>query len=360
MSDVYERLADVLDKIPNSFTKVEDGSHLKVLEWIFAPTEAELASRMKLRGETLDELRTRLGVGFDDVETLLETMAEKGQVRAWNSSTGRRYALIPFVVGIYEEQLGRMDSEFAKVAEDFFIKGRGGELLNKSPAVFQVIPVNQAIKTELDIHPYQIAEQMLESAKSWGIRECICKKQQELLDNKCSYPSSVCLIFAPKTENAFESDELTKAITKEESLRILRESEDAGLVHCSMNIQKGHQYICNCCTCCCNILRGVSVSNAPHALVNSDYIIEVDTELCAGCGTCIDRCQFEALTIPEDVSVVDSERCVGCGVCAITCPEGALSLVDRAPEDKKERPESFMDWMTQKAVSRGVDPSEML
>jgi len=360
INDAYKRLAEVLDKIPNSYASVEDGTHLKVLRWIFTPDEADLASRMKLRGETVEEMAGRLKQNIEGMECKLETMHEKGQIRAWNSSTGRRYALIPFAVGIYEEQLDRMDKEFAQLAEDYFVTWGGGELLGTEPAIFRVIPINEAVKTELEIHPYDVAEEMIRNSKSWGLRECICKKQQALLDNPCKYPKSVCLIFAPKKENAFDEDELTQSITMEESLKILHESEEAGLVHCTMNIQRGNYYICNCCTCCCLVLRGVSLSGAPHAFVKANFIVSVDAEICSGCGTCIERCQFDALNIPEDISVVNPDLCIGCGVCVITCPESALELKSLKAEETKKPVESFMDWMTQKAISRGVDPSDLL
>ncbi len=359
MDDPYERLAAVLDKIPNSYTHVEDGTHLKVLRWIFSPEEADLASMMKLRGETVEELATRLNRDPDDLLKMLEVMIEKGQIRGWNSSTGRRYALIPFAVGIYEEQLDRMDPEFAQLVEDYFIKGRGGDLFGTEPAIFQVISVNQAVNTELEIHPYEAAERIIGGAKSWGMRECICKKHQDLLENPCSYPTSVCLVMSQQKENAFDEDELTATITKEDSLRILREAEEAGLVHCTMNIQEGHSYICNCCTCCCNVLRAVSVSGAPHAFVKSNFLAAVDADLCTGCETCVDRCQFDALSVPDGICIVDKNNCIGCGVCSLACPEDALSL-DPREGAKHSPPESFMDWMTQKATSRGVDPSDLL
>ncbi|MHA1927378.1 MAG: ATP-binding protein, partial [Candidatus Thorarchaeota archaeon] len=327
-------------------------------KWIFTSQEADLASQMKLRGETVEEIAERLLRTTDGLEELLETMDKKGQIRAWNSSTGRRYALIPFAVGIYEEQLERMDPEFSKLVEKYFIKGRGKGLFDTEPAIFKVIPVNRSVETDLEVYPYQVAEDMVESAKSWGVRDCICKKQQSQLDNECKYPLSVCMIFSSK-ENAFDSSHLTKTITKEKSLQILREAEESGLVHCSMNIQEGHSYICNCCTCCCNVLRAVSVSGQPHAFVNSDYIMHVNADACTGCEACLERCQFEALSIPDDICEVEGEKCVGCGVCAVVCPTDALSLINREGE-RIRPPEKFMDWMTQKAISRNVDPSDLL
>jgi len=51
--DPYERLAETLDNVPNGFAKTEDGTHLKVLQWIYTPDEADITSKMKLMPETV-------------------------------------------------------------------------------------------------------------------------------------------------------------------------------------------------------------------------------------------------------------------------------------------------------------------
>ncbi|MCK4568227.1 MAG: 4Fe-4S ferredoxin, partial [Candidatus Thorarchaeota archaeon] len=287
----YEELAIVLDKIPNGYPAVEDESHLRVLEWIFTPEEAELTSKLKLMGETAEEIAQRLGFSKDELESLLDIMNSKGQIRSWMSKSAgaRKYGLMPFAVGIYEEQLNRMDAEFAQLIETYLPQGFK-KITAAEPVIFQVLPVNKTIKTELEIHPYQKAEQMIESASSWGVRECICKKQKELIGEPCSYPTTVCLLIAPNVENAYDESELTKPITKEESLKLLKESEDAGLVHCTYNVQEGHNYICGCCVCCCGVLRGVESLDKPREYIKTDFIMTVDSEFCTGCGTCLDRC----------------------------------------------------------------------
>ncbi|MGY5881989.1 MAG: 4Fe-4S binding protein, partial [Candidatus Thorarchaeota archaeon] len=322
--------------------------------------EAELTSKLKLSGETAAEIAQRLNRPVDELEPLLDTMHTKGQINSWVSKRAgaRKYGLMPFAVGIYEDQLNRMDEEFAQLLESYFAQGFK-QVVATEPVIFQVLPVNKTVSTELEIHPYQKAEQLIESASSWGVRECICKKQKELIGEPCSYPTTVCLAFVPKAENYFDDSEITKPITKEEALRILKEAEEAGLVHCTYNVQTGMNYICNCCSCCCGVLRGVEVLDKPREFIKTDFIMTVNADLCTGCETCLDRCQFGALSIPEDVTVVDEARCIGCGVCALVCPESALEIVKTSP-DKPPTPENQMDWMTQRAMGRGVDPSDLL
>ena len=90
----YEELARVLDTIPNGYPAVEDGTHIKILEWIFTSEEAELASKLRLSGETAAEISQRLGRHTENIEDLLETMRSKGQVNSWMSKSAgaRKYA----------------------------------------------------------------------------------------------------------------------------------------------------------------------------------------------------------------------------------------------------------------------------
>ena len=357
--NAYEALAETLDKIPNGYAKTPDDTYLRVLMWIFDEDEADLASKMKLRGESVLDLAKRLDIPIEGLEEKLETMIDKGQITAYNTRSGRKYGLMPFAVGIYEEQWKRMDEEFAQLVEEYFKKADANQLFDTDPSIFRVVPINKVIKPELEIYPYETAEDMIKNAKSWGVRDCICKLQKELLEEPCKVTTNkaVCLPFSHK-ENAFDNSKFTDPITKEQALEYLNQAEEDGLIHCSMNIESGHYYICNCCTCCCGVLRGLTERNQPNAFVNANFLMTVDEELCIGCETCVDRCQFGALDVPDDLLVIDKDKCVGCGVCAIVCPEDALTLVSR--EDKTQPAKDFMDWMTRKAISRQVDPSDLM
>lgn len=350
----YEKLTKVFNTIPNGFPTVEDGTHLRVLEWIYEPEEAELTSKLKLSGETVKKMSKRLKIPEKELTERLEIMDSKGQIRVSTSSKGeKKYALLPFVIGVYEEQIHRMDPEFAELFEEYIQKSKGAILFSKKPAIQRVVPVNRVIKTELVIHPYSQAEEMILNSKSWGVRPCICKIQQEMIGDPCKYPDRVCLVFS-KRENKYEESLQTTPITKDEALKILKEAEEAGLVHTSMNVESGHSYICNCCTCCCGVLRSYVEWGQPHAFVKSDYVISIDVDSCIGCGKCVDRCQFSALSI-VDKKCIANDNCVGCGVCALICPNDSLSLVDRNPKEIKKPPKNILSWMLKRAVRRGVN-----
>jgi heterodisulfide reductase subunit A-like polyferredoxin len=102
------------------------------------------------------------------------------------------------------------------------------------------------------------------------------------------------------------------------------------------------------------VLRSVAEFSIPTAVASSDFFAAVDADLCAGCGDCLERCQFEALAVPEDVCLVDVGCCVGCGLCVAVCPTEALSLVRRPPGEIHAPPANLRDWMTQRAKARGL------
>jgi len=62
-------------------------------------------------------------------------------------------------------------------------------------------------------------------------------------------------------------------------------------------------------------------------------IIEIDENLCNGCGQCVPGCEEGALKIIDGKARLVSERyCDGLGACIGHCPTGALRVVDRAVE----------------------------
>jgi len=226
------------------------------------------------------------------------------------------------------------------------------------PPIHRVIPVEQAVQTGLQVLPYERASEILNQAQSWGVLNCICRVQRKLLGQKCEHPVEICLVFSKKP-NAYDKTNVIKPLTKEQALGVLRRAEEAGLVHTTGNHMGDLEYICNCCSCACAILRGAAEFGILSILTPSAFQIKVDEKLCAGCELCIERCQFKALSMVEGVCKVDERRCFGCGICVSSCGDGALSLLPRPADQVRTPPGSLGEWMMERAAVRGLDPDKL-
>lgn len=351
--DPYRELARQLDGIPNGFPSTPSGVEQRLLAKLFTPEEASVACVMRLKPEPAAVIAGRAGLDAQETYGLLRRMAARGLIEARKVEGQRAFALRPFVVGFYEAQLTRMDDELADLVEQYFTESRGG-ILRDPPSLHRVIPVGEAIPFQIEIFPYERASELLEGAKSWGVRNCICRVQQHLVGKGCERPVEACLVFAP-VEGAFEHSEADRPISKEEALDILASAAEAGLVHSTGNFRSGTNYICNCCTCCCGILRGISEFDVPTAVAHSAFQMVVEPSLCIGCGDCVDRCQFGALTVPDDLAVIDEQRCMGCGQCVLACTVDALFLERRPAAEIVPIPDSLGEWMAERGQARGLE-----
>ena len=358
--DAYRKLAQKLDAIPNGFPQTESDFELKLLAKIYTPEEAALASEMELVPETGARIARRTGGDEAKTVALLEEMVRKGLIRVIEKEGQDRFGLMPWAPGIYEEQLVRADEEFVRLFVEYVAEAVVGwaDWYNTSPPIEKVIPVEKSIPVDVQIFPYEQASALLENARSFAVRKCLCKVNKALAGAPCKYPVEVCLYFAP-TEGAFDNQPENRVITKEEALRILRETEEAGLIHSSTNVREGQWYICNCCTCCCGYMLGVSLLGIENSVAKSDFYARVDPEICTGCGTCVKRCQFSGPSLVDDKSSVDQKRCVGCGQCVMTCPSGAMTLVRKPQDQISPTPRDTEQWTMERAKNRGIPVQEL-
>lgn len=354
--DVYHKLAKVLDTLPNGFPATESGIEIRILKKIFEPEEAELFCDLRLTQETAAQISERTGRPLEGLEQKLQSMHQKGELRAFKSEAGWIFKMVPWIVGIYEFQLKRMDREFAAMCEEYS-RYWGRQFVRHGPEVMQVVPIEREIPVKQEALTYQQVSGLIENARSFMVNECICKKKQGLLDKPCSKPVEVCLAMAP-VPGVFEKNSWGgRVITKEEAYDVMKKAEEAGLVHLTSNIESGHWYICNCCGCCCDVLRAAGLG-LPN-MVNSHYYAEIDPELCTACGVCADtRCQVKAIRKGDDSCSVITKRCIGCGLCATTCPEEAVKMVHKKPEDRVSPPKDENAWLEERARRRRVDFSK--
>jgi electron transport complex protein RnfB len=350
--DVFRRLARRLDAIPNGFPATESGVELRLLAHIFTAEQATLAAVMQLEPETAATIGARAGVEKRQAHRTLKSMARLGLVHVTRAKGRLLFGLVPFVVGFYEAQLPRMDAELAQLFEAYLQESRGATIYGPTP-LHRVIPVGEAIPAGAEVFTHDHATRLISEAKAWSVRDCICRVQKRLIGEGCDHPVENCLVFAP-VAGVFDHAPVGRAITREEALDILDQAAAAGLVHTTGNYRDGHTYICNCCTCSCGILRGMAEFGVLSAVARAPFEAQVAEDLCAACGDCVARCQFQALSLGDGGAVVDRLRCVGCGQCVSVCATGALQMRRRPAHEVAPLPADEAAWLAQRAHTRGI------
>ena len=349
VAQVFARLADALDRLPNGYPRTATGVELRILMKIFSAEQAALGCVMGAQPESFEQIATRAGAPASATRRMLMAMAKKGLV--WPTKEGRDllFRLAPFIVGIYEASLPIMDHELAHLFEDYMGQGGAAGIMKPQPALHRVVPARGAVKTEL-ILPYDEVKAMILAGKSFQARDCICRVEQDLLGaRECNAPLRNCLTFS-----TIERPPRPDDIAREQALAILDQAESAGLVHTVSNFVQGVSYVCNCCGCCCGILRGVTQYGIRESVARANYTASIDPALCNGCGRCAERCQVGAIAVDGAVHSVLREACIGCGLCVTGCPTQAATLSRRPDAQEVLPPSDFAAWEKARLENRGL------
>ncbi|MBU1399205.1 MAG: 4Fe-4S binding protein [Proteobacteria bacterium] len=352
---IYKKVAKVLDTLPNGFPATESGVEIKLLKKIFTPEQADLFCDMRLTFETVEEIAQRTGRPLEGLKEMLISMAKSGQLFRTKLGRTRYFKMLPWAFGIYEFQLGRLDREFAELNEEYG-PVFGKQFFSTAPPLMQVLAIEEQISEREEPLPYERVSSIIENGQSFLVNDCICKKERGLLDKPCDRPLQVCLAIAP-IPGIFDNSPQGRVISKGEAYELLKKTEEEGLVHLSGNVQYGPIYICNCCKCCCGVLRAINEWGIPAAeVVNSHYCAEIDPDKCISCGLCLDeRCQVGAIEEGEDAYRIIRDRCIGCGLCITTCPAEAVRLVHKGKEELVTPPLTEEAWFEERGRKRGVD-----
>ena len=313
--------------------------------------------------QTVDQLVESSGFSIEKVEQLATSLAKKGLIFNQPSSAGIMvYRLLPFMlVGVMEYKFmveltgSREERELAELFEKLLQELRGqiqdnydalSPLFNTAPAVdrtvptritedgkaIQIIPVNKSLEaTEEFVLPSQTVEEIINKFDDIAVGYCFCRQRRSLLGEPCGTeaPTLNCFTFG-KSARHTAAQGFARKVTREEALKIMKEAEDAGLIHKAFHPgakeSKPETSICNCCKDCCDTLELWRSGTLP--LINSTYHLSViDLESCTGCGTCVEWCPTDAIILnAEGLAQRDESACLGCGVCSRFCPEGAISL----------------------------------
>ncbi len=349
-------LIDRLNKYPIGLP--DSDTLRRILAILFSEEEAYIASRFPLTEATLPELVRATGWESLQLKAKLEQMAEKGLVMDTTYGGKTYYLLLPGLIGFFEltfmkqrhdlpvVELAQLMTEYLygdpeqKMGREFFA---GKTPLTRSLPYEEHIPVSSQVAT------YESAREIIKNAGYGAVGMCYCRHKKEHLSESCKKNAptkEICISLGTAAKFMVRRGFAEKRST-EQLLAILEQARDLRLTHITDNIRHKPSFICNCCSCCCELLGGVQMGY-PMGVAKTNYTLEVDAETCLGCGLCQKACNVAAL---ETVGVDNGKRkkcvqvigdnCLGCGACISACPSQSLSLVHIAgrpvpPEKKKD------------------------
>jgi len=232
----------------------------------------------------------------------------------------------------------------------------GLELATSTLPKMRVIPIEESVEAGHTVATYDELRHLIERAGDHiAVQECMCRKVADLQGKHCQTTDrrEVCMSLGDLAD-LYVEEGWGRRISQQEALEIARKNEEEGLVLMPGNEQEA-SFMCACCRDCCGMLSMMANFPRPADVVASNFYAQVNTDLCTGCGTCVERCPTQAVKVEGAVSSVDLARCIGCGLCVPTCPENAMHLVKKAQEvvPPQTEEELYDRVMAQKSTLKG-------
>ncbi|MBM3241630.1 4Fe-4S ferredoxin [Candidatus Poribacteria bacterium] len=339
--DVYRELQKHLDNMPVGFPATASGVEIRLLKHLFTPEEAEIALNLSAVPETLERIYGRVknskDISREELEEILDGLVEKGAIMGGKTLTkgreGKYYRKAQLAIGMFEFQVNRLTKEFA---QDFFQYGDEAfaeAFHTKKTSQLRTIPINKSIRPEYHVGTYDNAKLIVQnSVGPISVHHCVCRQARDKLEQPCKQTDirETCITFQGAAKSLIESG-VGRELSKEEAFELLDRAEEVGMVLQPENNQNP-SFICCCCGCCCGVLTMAKKFPRPAEYFHTNFFAEVDKNLCAGCETCLSRCQMEAISMGDNVATVNLDRCIGCGLCATTCEVNAIKLMKKEKE----------------------------
>ena len=343
---IYVELAEKLG-VPNSERFV------KIMEASFTPLEATICREL-FEPATALEVSAVLGMGEKEVAEILDTLVDKGALTRGET----QFAFHPNLLGYHHDAVAdtaphagpnAIPEKVKELWADFFrnewsyqwldnikvmMQHLGGRSLPIWPAI-GALEKSPNIKPE-DLLPEENWKARIEMAERRIVGPCGCR----IVWGTCDYPMMTCFSSFDKPRGVYylnKPGRLLKEYTLEETLGIVRQAEESGLVHWGD---------CYCCEDCCESLFPVTRGKRYDLMTPNRFLAVLDEDKCTGCQACLKKCKFEAIEMKKpdpnskkQKAVISTENCKGCGLCIVACKQNALHYeIVRPPEHVKGHP----------------------
>ena len=180
-SPIYHQLREQMDQYSTGFPSTKSGVELKILERLFTEEDAAIYLDLSMLLEAPADFAARTNRSPEETTEKLESMAKRGLLFRHVKGDNKRYSAIPYVIGFYEFQLGRMDKELAQLFNNYMEEAALTSMGNNIPPL-RTIPVGKSVEVIHKVAAYEDAKAIVNGKSKIAVANCICRTQQNLID----------------------------------------------------------------------------------------------------------------------------------------------------------------------------------
>lgn len=365
----YQELADRLNRFPQGAPPSE--LLFKILKILFNEKEAQLVAQIPIKPFDAKMVSRIWKMDLNSAKNILDELAGRAILVDIERNGESQYVLPPPMAGFFEFSMMRIRGDvdqkvlselfyqYLNVEEDFikalFCKG---ETQLGRTFVHEPVLSNENALHVLD---YERASEVIKTSKPMGVGVCYCRHKMEHLGQACAAPMDICMTFNTTAASLIKHG-FARKVEAEEGLDLLQTAYDHDLVQFGENVRNRVSFICNCCGCCCEAMLAQKRFGFLHPVHTTNFIPEIDTKDCNGCGRCVSICPVEAMTLvsandpkmpKSKIAKLDERMCLGCGLCAKACTKELINL--------KSRPQRVITPLdgTHKAVVMAIERGKL-
>jgi len=341
----YAELVDRLNRFPQGAPPSELLN--KILKILFRDQEAQLVALLPIKPFTATQASSIWKMDLVSTRKVLDELAGRALLVDIEQNGESVYSLPPPMAGFFEFSLMRVRDDidqkalselfyqYLNVEEDFIreLFTRGETQLGR---VFVHEPV---LSNENAVHvlDYERATEVIKTASHRAVGVCYCRHKMEHMGRACDAPNNICMTFN-NSACSLSKHGHARAIDEVECLDLLQQAYDSDLVQFGENGRERVNFICNCCGCCCEAMITQRRFSNLHPVHTTNFIPEIVSSECNGCGKCVEACPVEAMTLVsandprhprKKLAKLDEKVCLGCGLCVKVCKPNGVKLASR-------------------------------